>query len=365
MISGTVVQPSTEEPSAQAEPLATQESTRQSPAAESRVAEHRESAVDPCEAIIRLHSKSFALASRLLPKRARNDAVALYAWCRLCDDAVDCPQEGRDPVHEVRRLRDDLHAIYAGRITHSAVNQQFQQVIQRRQIPRLYPEHLLDGLEADAGGQSIRTGSDLLRYCYQVAGTVGLMMSHVLGIRHERALLHAAHLGMAMQLTNIARDVAEDWQRQRCYLPSDWLSGASAMDDLRVRPAVCQLLHWADQLYQSGEDGLKYLDFPSRLGVHAARHVYGGIGQRLAARGYSVCQGRVVLSRWTKILLALRAGLEVTAKTLLGPRPPQGPIRLPGAIWEYQEPQLHETARLEESRKNLITSDAQTNRTTL
>lgn len=161
------------------------------------------------KAVLAQHSKSFAAAARLLPAECREDVAVVYAWCRLCDDAID-----RAPAAEQQaalcRSRAQLDAIYDGEPQSDPILCAFQQVVDKRQVPKSYPLELLAGMEMDAVGTRYDHLDSLLLYCHRVAGTVGLMMCHVMGLRDAAALTNASHLGIAMQLTTISRDVAED-----------------------------------------------------------------------------------------------------------------------------------------------------------
>ena len=180
-----------------------------------------------CRQVIAVHSKSFALASRLLPTDLRDHAAVVYAWCRHADDAVDLVPAAEQPA-ALTRLREELDGVYAGEPQTDQVLGAFQQAIQLWGIPREYPEELLAGMQMDATDTTYDSMDRLLQYCFRVAGTVGLMMCHVLGVQEEVAVRHAAHLGMAMQLTNICRDVAEDWERGRLYIPDPLLDECGA-----------------------------------------------------------------------------------------------------------------------------------------
>lgn len=266
--------------------------------------------------ILSENSKSFALACRLLP-RARREAVAVvYAWCRRADDAIDFAS-GDVQRQALLRLRAELASVYAGDPQSEPTLAAFQRVVQAYGIPAPYPAELLQGMEMDVLETQYATLEELIVYCYRVAGTVGLMMCHVLGVSHARALPHAAHLGIAMQLTNICRDVQEDWQRGRLYLPSAWVPGLSVGDlgsaseglPARARPvlarAVRQLLVCADRYYRSADRGLGFLPLRAALAVGTARSVYAAIGRQLARRGYDVFAGRAVVPTWRKVLLAM------------------------------------------------------------
>lgn len=268
------------------------------------------------------HSKSFALASRLLPAASRDDVAVVYAWCRRADDAVD-----EAPAHEhgpaLARLRGELDAIYAGREVDDDALAAFQRVVHERGVPRWYPDELLAGMAMDASGFRYRTIDDLVAYSYRAAGTVGLMMCHVLGVDRPQALRHAAHLGIAMQITNVCRDVAEDWGRGRLYLPEEVLAerGARGLSEhlggplpawarAPIASAVEGLLARADLYYASGDAGLPMLSSRSAFAVRAARLIYSEIGRVLARRAYDPLSGRARVRGAHKLALLLRAALD-------------------------------------------------------
>ena len=253
-------------------------------------------------------SKSFALASRLLPPRIRDQTALVYAWCRRADDAIDLTAAGAQ-AEALARLEAELDAIYAGRVT-DPVLAGFAAVVADRAIPRAYPEALLAGMAMDVAGTRYRTVAELELYCWRVASVVGLMMSHVLGVTRDDALVEAAHLGLAMQLTNICRDVAEDWERGRLYLPDELLAAHG------VAGAVAELLAIADRHYRRADRGLAALPWRSALAVRAARRIYAAIGGRIAARGHDVTAGRAVVSTPAKLW---HAGVAVIAAAAEAP----------------------------------------------
>ncbi|HEX2874450.1 MAG TPA: phytoene/squalene synthase family protein [Polyangiaceae bacterium] len=286
--------------------------------------------LEPSEAraIIRHHSKSFSLASMLLGSQTRNEAAGLYAYCRRADDAVDLVAPSL-AAERVDALRLELDDVYAGRSLREPVLVEFQRLVFERGIPRDYPDALLLGFQLDAEGAVYETSFDLYRYCWCVAGSVGAMMCHVLGVRRERALVHAAHLGMAMQLTNICRDVAEDWQRGRLYLPRELAPGLEYVRASKELPqayvgvcarAVTQLLTEAEALYRSGDAGLRYLPFRARLAVATARGVYADIGQRILAQGANVLAGRAYVSTPAKLWHVARASAKSLALAATTPK---------------------------------------------
>ncbi|HEU4581317.1 MAG TPA: phytoene/squalene synthase family protein [Polyangiaceae bacterium] len=267
-------------------------------------------------AAIRRHSRSFSLAARLLPAAAREDAVVLYAWCRRADDAIDRAR-GEAPADALLRLRRELEQSGGEPLLVA-----FRRVLRERQIPLRYPLELLDGMEMDVHGVDYRSLDQLLEYCYRVASTVGLMMCHVMGVSHPAALRPAAHLGIAMQLTNICRDVSEDWGNGRLYLPADVLQ-RHGLSWLRLRagpfPAAAiepargarrELLELADRYYRSSDAGLAYLSPRCALAVEVSRRVYSAIGRRIERQGYDVSRGRAIVPRAEKLLACAAAALH-------------------------------------------------------
>lgn len=284
-------------------------------------------------AIIRRHSKSFALAARLLSPIARRRAERLYAWCRHADDAIDHAPAPHAAALALADLRADLDAVYAGRSPNTPAAELLAAVVDDCRLPRRYPEELLAGMAMDAAGTRYETFDELLVYCHRVAGTVGLMMGHALGVSDDRAGSHAGRLGIAMQLTNIARDVAEDWNRGRLYLPLDWLGGVMPesgplRDDL-IAPSIERLLVEAEAHYAAGDEGLKYLDRRSRIAVQVARIVYSDIGNRVRSVGCRPSAGRAVVPLRRK----LTAVMSAVARGILTSGGPS--VRPPAVVWDF------------------------------
>jgi len=267
------------------------------------------------QATIQKHSKSFALAAKLLPPEVNHAAVVLYAYCRRTDDMIDlCPEA--EQTERLSQLQSELEAIYAGVPQSDPLLARFQSVVREYAVPRVYLDELLLGMQMDTQHVRYRTLADLLLYAYRVAGVVGLMMCHVMGVRDTRALRHAAHLGLAMQLSNIARDVQEDWQRGRLYIPESLLEacGVSGLDPSRGEPlprsaaagiaqATESMLKHADEFYRSGDSGVPYLSFRCGIAIRAARLVYGEISTRVREQGCDPFAPRAVVSRGRKLAL--------------------------------------------------------------
>ena len=279
-----------------------------------------------CRRLMRGGSKSFFAASLLLPSRVRGPATALYAFCRVADDAVDT---GDDPVAAIAELHRRLDAIYAGRPAPIDADRAFAAVIAAHALPRPLIDALLDGFAWDAGGRRYATLADVQSYAARVAGTVGAMMALLMGVRDPVALARACELGVAMQLTNIARDVGEDARNGRLYLPTDWLREvgvdpaawlADPRPDPRVGAVVGRLLGVADTLYQRAEQGVAMLPRDCRAAIQAARLVYAEIGREVERRSLDSVSSRAVVGLPRKLALLARAGLAGIA----APRRGQG-----------------------------------------
>ena len=251
-----------------------------------------------CREAIRHGSLSFHAASKLLPSRVRDPALALYAFCRLADDAVDLHDEKPEAV---LTLRDRLDLIYDGRPRNAPADRAFARVVEDFEMPRQLPDALLEGLAWDAMGRRYRTLSDLRAYSARVAAAVGAMMTVLMGVRDAHALARACDLGVAMQLTNIARDVGEDARERRMYMPLDWLDEAGIDPDAyfadplprpEVREIVRRLLREAARLYHRSEPGIHRLPLAARPGIFAARHIYAAIGGAIRANGHDTISYR-------------------------------------------------------------------------
>jgi phytoene synthase len=263
--------------------------------------------------LMRGGSKSFFAASLLLPARVRAPATALYAFCRLADDAID---EGDDPHAAMADLRQRLDLIYDGRPRLIDADRALAYVVHHHALPRLLLDALLEGFLWDAQGRRYETLADVQAYGARVAGTVGAMMALVMGARSQQALARACELGVAMQLTNIARDVGEDARNGRLYLPRRWLHEAGVDADAWLQapvfnPAIAsvvqRLLRAADTLYRRAEHGIKALPRDCRPAIRAARLVYAEIGEQLARDGLDSVNRRVVVSKQRKLALMARA----------------------------------------------------------
>jgi phytoene synthase len=281
-----------------------------------------------CRAMLRRGSKTFFAASLLLPSWVREPACSLYAFCRLADDAVDM---GGGKLDALVMLRDRLARAYAGDPWDEPVDRAFADVVERFAIPRELPEALLEGFAWDATGRRYPDLSALCAYAARVAGTVGAMMSLLMGARDPTVVARACDLGVAMQLSNIARDVGEDARMGRVYLPLDWLAEAGIDPDaLLARPTwstalgevVRRLLRAADALYARADLGIARLPAGCRPGIYAARYLYAGIGHELERNGLDSITTRTVVPGRRKLALIGRALAAAPARRRWRAHPP-------------------------------------------
>lgn len=274
-----------------------------------------------CVEAIRHGSRSFFTASKLLPRSVRDPALALYAFCRLADDAVDL-QEAK--AEAVLTLHERLDLAYRGTPRDAPADRAFAAMIEEFDMPRALPEALLEGLAWDAMERRYASLSELQSYSARVASAVGAMMCVLMRVRDPHALARACDLGVAMQLTNIARDVGEDAREGRLYLPTNWMDEVALdpetfLADPRMSPQigglVRRLLRQADDLYTRSEAGLYGLPVASRPGIFAARFVYAGIGKSVRRNGFDSVNRRAYTTKGQKLgwlmLSMIRAGTTV------------------------------------------------------
>jgi 15-cis-phytoene synthase len=260
-----------------------------------------------CRQMIRQGSKSFHLASLLLPAKHREDARCLYGFCRMADDLVDGASESSNATAELKRRLD---GIYAGTPDNQAADRAFADVVHRFAIPRAVPDALIEGFVWDAEGKHYETLSDVTAYAVRVAGTVGVMMSLIMGRRDAAALARAIDLGVAMQFSNIARDVVEDAKLGRVYLPDEMLQENGVMrNEVLQTPvagakAATQLVALAEDMYEQAAIGIALLPAACRASINAARLLYREIGLQAAAQGHVT---RAVVSTKRKLALVARA----------------------------------------------------------
>jgi phytoene synthase len=256
------------------------------------------------EEILARAGKSFHLAGKFLPADRRQAATQLYAFCRGLDDLADETGDADqiEAVASALENRDTSHPLAALYLTPDDPNA----------APAIA---LARALRDDTGPTQIADERALLRYCHGVAGSVGLMMARVLGTTEPAAAWHAIDLGIALQLTNIARDTREDADHGRRYIPATWLDLPPA--SIRRAPEIVhqsalRCLALAEPYYTSGIAGLVYLPTESRRGILVAARVYREIGEELRRRGPHRREDRVVVPAWRKATLVAGALLDRT-----------------------------------------------------
>lgn len=283
--------------------------------------------LDP-QAVMDAHAKSFAWAARFLSVDARRDAAQLYAFARLADDLADEDNMGAfsQRMAQLQAMRGELQTPLQG-TKNSSLAATVGQLMRRHGVNPAVPHHFMDSLVADAGPRQIQTTQDLLHFAYGVAGTVGQMMRPILGAPAE-AEASAIALGVAMQLTNIARDVVEDAARGRCYLPAEWGVNLNVVHDFRRNAsaeyafsAIKNVLQLAEDFYAYADAGLALIPPHNRRAIRIAALLYRGIGRKILRQGSArYWHTRTSLSRWEKSTLIARCYVGAASLSQITPR---------------------------------------------
>jgi len=258
------------------------------------------------ERITAQHSKSFYFASGLLPEEKRSAVRALYAFCRTVDDIVD---ESSDIERDARLDYWRGMMETASFADHDLIAAAWADTLTRYHIPRHYALQLIDGVARDLSQVRYQTFDELATYCYGVASTVGLMSMYIVGFMDNRAVPYAIKLGVALQMTNILRDVGEDYRNGRLYLPREELAfyGIQESDiaDGRISDNWRQFMKFqierTRQLYEDSWDGVKMLEREGQLAIGAASVFYQGILDEIERNDYDVFTQRASLSAWDKV----------------------------------------------------------------
>jgi phytoene synthase len=262
-------------------------------------------------------SKSFSRASKLFAPQTRERAWLLYSWCRACDDLADGQDHGHgmstvpNPEKTIAVMRMMTRRAHGGEQTGNPPFDAFGIVAQECRIPFSFANDMIDGFALDARGWRPESEDDLFQYCYHVAGTVGCMMAIVMGVspRDQEVLDRACDLGLAFQLANIARDVAEDAGAGRCYLPQAWLKEAR-LDPENIMaperrdaliPLVNRLCDLAGDYEESAQMGASNLPFRSRWAVLAAAGIYGDIGRAIKNSNGASLEQRIYTTKGKKL----------------------------------------------------------------
>ena len=283
--------------------------------------ETRQRLVEDAQRTIAAGSKSFRFASQIFGLKTRERSWLLYAWCRACDDITDGQTLGHDarapadPQQRIAFLRAHTDAALSGEPTGLVPFDALATVAAETHIPSDLPHDHLAGFARDAGGWTPASEDDLLSYCYQVAGAVGVMMAHVMGVdRTDRDTLdRASDLGIAFQLANIARDIVEDARVGRSYIPRDWAPRLDPLDPAQ-RPILVdvarRLAALAHRYRASSKVGAARLPFRSRWAVLSAAAIYGEVATRAAELGPRAWDQRISISKADKFLAVAGAWVE-------------------------------------------------------
>ena len=252
---------------------------------------------------LKREGKSFYWASFFLPKNSKIKAGILYSICRYFDDIADKYNEDqtnflKGTIEEIKKNKNNKVNIF----------------LQKNKINTSIFIDLIDGLILDQKKIRIQNKEELIKYSYHVAGTVGLMMSKIIGVKNAEATKSAIDLGIAMQLTNIARDVYEDSKMKRIYLPANWIPNMSlnnliniSENDVKISKAIHKVINLSEKFYINGFAGLKYIPFSTRLGIFIAANVYRGIGIKIKSNKKKYFRERVYLNLFEKSLITIKS----------------------------------------------------------
>ena len=282
-------------------------------------------------------SRSFALASRLFDRSTRERVWLLYAWCRACDDLADAQDHGgklgdqagaEERLDTIRKL---THAALAGKTTSNPAFDALGVLTRETGLTRAMADDVIAGFALDAADWRPATEADMLRYCYHVAGAVGVMMAVLMGVplHDDDTLDRACDLGIAFQLANVTRDLAEDHEAGRCYLPAEWLAEAGiateALTEQRHRKAVAGMVQRLCRLEAryaaSARVGAARLRFRQRWAVLSAAGIYGAIAREAERRGAGVLDERIVIGRGAKLGQVARGLAQAMRPAQAGERP--------------------------------------------
>ena len=270
-------------------------------------------------------SNSFRAASRLFDQTTRERAWLLYCWCRHCDDVADGQTYGfgQGIRGNISVLRGKTRRAVAGDDVDELPFRALKQLLSECPIPDCFLEDHLRGFALDEAGWHPLIEEDLALYCYFVAGAVGCMMAVLMGVPPEekKTLEHAADLGIAFQLSNIVRDIRDDMDAGRCYLPQSWMEEFGVNRQTLLRPEnagalttmVDRLIEQVAVYEESARQGVSKLPFRSRLAVLSALRIYGAIGRRVRKLGSAAWDERVTVGRMRKLSFVVPSFAEAVA----------------------------------------------------
>jgi phytoene synthase len=288
-----------------------------------------ESAYKYCESVTKKHAKSFYFAARFLPKHKQKAVYPIYAFCRKVDDEIDetAQENEREAIFAVENWEAKLKEIYEGsqnnerRTTDDEQNlvlSAFRDLLKTYKIPQNLPVELMQGVLMDTRIKRYETFAELYVYCYRVASTVGLMSSEILGYRDKKALEYAEAMGIGMQLTNILRDVKEDAEKGRIYLPQEDLRKFDIAESQifagEMNANFAEMMKFqisrARNFYREGEKGISLLEKDSRFTVLLASRIYGRILDEIEAQNYDIFKRRAHTTKAQKLFSMPRIWLE-------------------------------------------------------
>lgn len=283
------------------------------------------SSYNECRLYTRYYAKSFYFSSFLLPKDKRFAAYAIYSFCRYADNIVDMASDHthKEVEYKINLLLENLDDIYSGKTTAGKNFSAFTDTVRKYDIPKFYFTELVEGVSMDINTKRYDTFEGLERYCYKVASVVGLIMSEIFGYTNNSALTYAIDLGKAMQLTNILRDIGDDYKMDRIYIPQDELAkfGYSEEDIKKknINQNFISLLKYqierAREFYSLAESGIPYLtDDGSRTTVVLMLKIYSGILNKIAENNYDIYTRRVFVSKTEKLVITGKYLLNFSEK---------------------------------------------------
>ena len=244
--------------------------------------------------IIYENSKSFYWASKFLPKKILKKIINIYAFCRLQDDLVD----------EGIKIED------------SSELEELENIIKSYGVSKNIISNLMEGINSDKNFKRFKDNSELLRYCYKVAGVVGLMMIKALDIKQSEAKYFAIDLGMAMQLTNISRDIMQDYKKNRIYIPEntginkDIISNMTSENEKKIKKVVNQIILKSEIYYKSSLNGMRYIPIRSRLAILVSLRIYQGIGIKIIKTEKKFIHENLYVTNIEKTLIVAKALIE-------------------------------------------------------
>ena len=261
------------------------------------------------ENYIKFHGKSFYWAGKFLEKKVFDDCSILYAFCRVVDNLVDKKSNSKNGI---RKFIED----YQSKNSKNLVNKKFKRIEAKYKIHKKFIMDLLFGVNLDTKKVKIKSTKEIIKYSYYVAGTVGAMMSYIFQTSKPKVIKHAINLGIAMQLTNISRDVLKDAHLKRIYLPENMLNKKIDTNDIiknnfdkkYLFSVIQKLIILAEKYYKNGNNGIKYLPKKIRFPIFLASSLYRGIGQKILNSNYNkYFLERTYLNIFEKIIMTLKS----------------------------------------------------------